>query len=262
MESHGIDSEFGSDFGKVVDLLAYGEAPRVLVVCEHASNRIPERLCDLGLDADVKASHIAWDPGAFDVAQSLAQALSGLLVSAQISRLVYDCNRPPEAASAVPERSEIYEIPGNKRLSVTERSTRVHEVYTPFANKLHSAIEQNKTTLDCLVTIHSFTPVFHGQKRAVELGVLHGTDDRLALAMMDSDKTGAYRTELNKPYSAQDGVAHTLDLHGAQNGLLNVMIEIRNDLIRTPKDQANMAAHLAIWIRKALCACKKQKAAW
>ena len=85
-----------------------GQGPaRALVVCEHASNRIPEVLGDLGLDqAAARESHIAWDPGALGVATALAARISAPLVHGSISRLVYDCNRPPDAASAIPETSE------------------------------------------------------------------------------------------------------------------------------------------------------------
>ena len=39
-------------------------------------------------------------------------------------------------------------------------------------------------TAPIVVTVHSFTPIYDGQRRAVEIGVLHDTDDRLANANM------------------------------------------------------------------------------
>ena len=104
-----------------------------------------------------------------------------------------------------------------------------------------------------MVTVHSFTPVFNGVARSVEIGLLHGQDDRFARAMMAGlPENPPYDTRVNEPYAAKDGVVHTLDTHGAACGLLNVMIEVRNDLIATPDAQQSMGETLAKWIETAL----------
>ena len=50
-----------------------GVANQWLVLCDHASNRVPAELRDLGLSAYELGRHIAWDIGAADVAQRLAR---------------------------------------------------------------------------------------------------------------------------------------------------------------------------------------------
>ncbi|WP_217354667.1 N-formylglutamate amidohydrolase [Ruegeria atlantica] len=241
------------DFGEVVctDLV---EGPfSVVLVCEHASNRIPDALGDMGLSADALQSHIAWDPGALAVARLMAERMTAPLVHGGVSRLVYDCNRPPEAAGAMPLRSENYLIPANADMSEIERHNRIEGIYEPFANALSELISDNRSGLEVMVTIHSFTPVYHGQKRDVELGVLHGVDDRFAQAMMESVPADTpFVTRMNEPYSAADGVAHTLDTQALPTGLPNVMIEIRNDLIRSPQQQRAMADCLVSWITRTL----------
>lgn len=249
MESQVSRSGYGTSF----DVSAPVEGAEILILCEHASNRVPDPLQDLGLSAEALESHVAWDPGALGVARALRGHLSAVLIAGTVSRLVYDCNRPPEAESAIPARSEIYDIPGNVGLSAAQRRARVENVYDPFVGAVQAVIGAHEATLDLMVTIHSFTPVFHGTHRAVELGVLHGRDARFARAMMARLPVDSpYDTRLNEPYSAKDGVAHSLDLHGAPNGLLNVMIEIRNDLIQTEAAQGAMAAYLARWITDTL----------
>lgn len=236
-------------YGRAYELAETGGAAQVLVICEHASNRIPVCLNSLGLSGDVLQSHVAWDPGALGVARALSHRLPAAMVSGNVSRLVYDCNRPPDAASAIPERSEVFDVPGNASLDSAGRMRRVEQVYEPFARAVSEQIKQHESTLDLVVTIHSFTPVYHGIARSVELGVLHGRDARFAEAMMQVlPATHAYETQLNAPYSAKDGVTHSLDVHGAANGLANVMIEIRNDLIETHEQQIDMAAYLSGWI--------------
>ncbi|THH39089.1 N-formylglutamate amidohydrolase [Aliishimia ponticola] len=219
----------------------------VLVVCEHAANDIPSALGDLGLPAELRDSHIAWDPGALGVAKALAGQLGAPLVHGGISRLVYDCNRPPQARDAVPEKSETFDIPGNRELTEAARQDRVDRVYTPFRTRLAAQIADQRP--HCLITIHSFTPVFRGVARQVEIGLLHGRDDRIARAMMDTAPLG-HDIRLNEPYSAADGVAHTLDLHGAENGIPSVMIEIRNDLLTGPASEAAMAEMLGKWFAR------------
>ena len=126
-------------------------------------------------------------------------------------------------------------------------------MYRPFHRALAEQIGRQSDRLELLLTIHSFTPVYHGHSRSVEIGVLHGRDARFAKAMMRQQPEGAtYDTRLNEPYSAADGVAHTLDLQGTKNGLLNVMIEVRNDLIRSADQQAAMAIYLADWVARTL----------
>lgn len=84
-----------------------------VLLCDHASNRVPEDLANLGLEAHLLADHIAWDPGAADVARRLASELDFPLVLSGYSRLVIDCNRAPDHPQSVPERSAGVTIPGN-----------------------------------------------------------------------------------------------------------------------------------------------------
>ncbi len=257
MESQGLEL----DFGKVVHTDLADDAPSMALVCEHASNRIPVCLGDMGLETDALQSHIAWDPGALAVAKQMAVRMSAPLVYGGVSRLVYDCNRPPEAAGAMPVRSENWDIPANANLSSQERKARIEGVYEPFRASLSDVLDQYRRSLELMVTVHSFTPIYLGKKRKVELGILHGEDDRFATSMMAQQPAqNPYVTRLNEPYSAVDGVAHTLDAQAAPRGLLNVMIEIRNDLIETPEQQSAVADALVPWIASVLSGIKKKVA--
>ncbi|PPJ46089.1 N-formylglutamate amidohydrolase [Rhizobium sp. KAs_5_22] len=225
-----------------------------LFVCEHASRRMPERAGNLGLDSDALVSHIAWDPGALDVAKRLSGMLDGPLVYQRFSRLVYDCNRPPESPAAMPERSEIYDIPGNHGLTDAERYARTAALYVPFHDRVSAiaAARSARGQSTVIVTVHSFTPVYMGKQRDVEIGILHDEDSRLADSMLKAADGGPYRVERNEPYGPEDGVTHSLKLHGLPDGHLNVMIEVRNDLIRDEVGQGVVADYLAELIAKAI----------
>lgn len=237
----------------VVDVINPSGAGRFVLVCEHASNFIPAELNALGLAEDVLQSHVAWDPGAMAVALAMSDALDAPLVAQNVSRLVYDCNRPPDVQSAVPETSEIYTIPGNARLSRQDRAARVDRYYHPFRNRLASCLDRQASKrkaedgretpgLPVLVTIHSFTPVYFGEQRDTEIGILHDTDPRLADALLRGAGGDAKVSfSRNQPYGPGDGVTHTLVQHALPRKLLNVMIEVRNDLIASPGAQQLIA---------------------
>ncbi len=181
------------------------------------------------------------------LAMQLSKGLDAVLVASNVSRLVYDCNRPPTSAEAMASRSEIIDVPGNKNLTQSERDRRVEAFYRPFQRALHSIVQQTANPI--IVTIHSFTPVYHGQIRSVEIGILHDADTRLADAMMQT--AHAHTTanvQRNEPYGPEHGVTHTLKEHAINDGHLNVMLEIRNDLIETAKQQTEMTVLLAGWI--------------
>lgn len=224
-----------------------GRSPIVLV-CEHASPHIPAAFDGLGVSPAGRSSHVAWDPGAVAVARAMSLALDATLVSSLVSRLVYDCNRPPHAKSAMPWRSEAYDVPGNHDLTDAEKRARVACYYTPFRDRLASEIARRADPI--LVTIHSFTPVYNGQPRDVEIGILHDSDSRLADAMLHIAPHRDVRR--NAPYGPEDGVTHTLKEHAVVHGHLNLMIEIRNDLIADEASQVAMAQMLASWITQAL----------
>jgi predicted N-formylglutamate amidohydrolase len=245
----------GEEEGSPVEIVNPHARADFLLICEHASNRIPRALGDLGLDEAARESHIAFDPGAMPVARLMAETLNAPLILQRFSRLVYDCNRPPDAPGAMPERSEIYEIPGNKALSAADRAARTEALYIPFHQAIHDHLDRAAAAgrEPAIVTIHSFTPVFHGTSRAVEIGLLHDRDARLADSMLDfSQHLTPADVRRNQPYGPEDGVTHTLQRHALPRGLLNVMIEIRNDLIADQAGQAEFADHLARMARHAL----------
>ena len=252
--------------GSAAELInSLGKAPIVLV-CEHASNFIPETLNNLGLDNEAQASHVAWDIGAYELACEISRLLDAPLVTSRISRLVYDCNRSPESGIGIPSKSELIEVPGNLNLTASEINDRVQYVYKPFHQLVSDTIKKSPHlsnskvhSVPAIITIHSFTPVYFGEVRSVEFGILHDKDDRLAKPMMQAAQNRTkLKTEFNSPYSASDNVMHTVNKHATEQGLLNVMIEVKNDLLLNTADIKSVAADLSIIIQEALEAIKKE----
>jgi len=155
----------------------------------------------------------------------------------------------------MPFQSEIYEIPGNANLSEEERHNRINKVYKPFKEAVTACLDHKTTDTHnpVVITVHSFTPIYKGQKRDVEIGFLHDKDNRFADQLIKSfaTETAEYDLRLNEPYAPVDGVTHTLTEHALPRGLMNVMLEIRNDLIADQEAQNQMASLLVKAIGKA-----------
>lgn len=222
-----------------------GRTP-LLLVCDHASNTIPATLGNLGLTEEQRNDHIAWDPGAFDVANYLAQALDAPLIAGSVSRLVIDCNRDPMAEDSIVTVSDGVTIPGNQHLSAAARAERATMVYAPFQEAIatHALALRRQHQRIALLAIHSFTPVYQGEKRPWQIGLL-GDPARPFYQMMAAALELCPELCLghNLPYSYFGQVYHTLELHGGNDPTL--LIELRNDLIRSPQGVAQWGRLLA-----------------
>lgn len=231
-----------------------GPSP-VVLICEHAGNVIPKSLGSLGLPPEDLTRHIAWDIGAEAVARGLSQALDAPLVLQRYSRLVYDCNRPPESPDAMPALSETTRIAANENLTSEARFQRIRSIYRPFHDAVSQLLDRRAAqgAASLLVTMHSFTPTYKGKRRHLDLGVLHDRDARLAdLVLGLCARLKDVVVKRNEPYGPEDGVCHTLNLHGGARGLYHVMLEIRNDLISHEAGQAQWTAWLATILEQAV----------
>lgn len=243
-----------AEFGPAAEVIHPAGGAGLVLVCEHASHAIPAPLDGLGLSDAARLSHAAWDIGALSLARRLSARLDAPLVAGLVSRLVYDCNRPPDARDAIPVRSEWVDVPGNVDLTPAARAARVAGVHDPFHDAVAAACDRlaARVAAPVFVTVHSFTPVFAGLPRDVQLGLLHGADDRLARAMLARSAETGWQCALNQPYGPADGVLHTIDRHATPRGWMTVMIEVRNDLIATPEGVADVAPKLAALLQGGL----------
>jgi predicted N-formylglutamate amidohydrolase len=219
-----------------------GRAP-VLLICEHASDLVPEHYGSLGLSAALLADHVAWDIGALALAKLMAHQLGAALIAAPVSRLVIDVNRDHAARDLIPETAEGHPVPGNLNLSAEERAHRIAAYHTPF----HDAIDAHRAHaphLKAIVSVHSFTPSLFGKARPWHAGLLHNEDRFISDIMIDAL---AREPDLvigrNEPYAPKDGVFYTMDRHAG--GLASAMIEVRNDLIAGAAGQERWAERLA-----------------
>jgi predicted N-formylglutamate amidohydrolase len=226
---------------------AAGRSP-FLLTSDHYGRLIPRILGDLGLPASELARHIAWDPGIAGVADALSKELDAHLIAQRYSRLVIDCNRPPDALSSIPRISEATVIPGNEALARDAIEARRRTVFDPYHRRIAEVIDRRlrEGIPTVLVSLHSFTSVYAGIARPWHIGTLYHRDTRLpplVLKLLRSEPDLVVGD--NEPYAVSDETDYTIPVHGEARGLMNTGIEIRQDLIADQAGQKQWADRLA-----------------
>jgi predicted N-formylglutamate amidohydrolase len=226
---------------------ATGRSP-FLLTCDHYGRTIPRILGDLGLPKSDLARHIAWDIGIAGVADALSKDLKAHLIAQRYSRLVIDCNRPPEAPSSIPRISEATTISGNGDLARKAAETRRRAIFDPYHRRIAEVIDRRLRDgiPTVLVSLHSFTPVYAGVARPWHIGTLYHRDTILPPLLLELLRA---EPDLvvgdNEPYAVSDETDYTIPVHGEKRGLINTGIEIRQDLIADPAGQKEWADRLA-----------------
>ena len=225
-----------------------GGSSTVLLVCDHASNRIPTRLGDLGLSEQQRSRHIAWDIGAARVTEIVSELLDAQAILSSYSRLVIDLNRSLQDATAIPALTDGVLVPGNLSLPPELCEQRAAAFYWPYHNAVSALLEASlrRGRMPALVSIHSFTPVMHGLDRPWDMGFLWDKDPRLAVPLIRQLRNHSdLRVGDNEPYSGRYPADFTVDYHGERSDLPHVGVEIRQDHIGDELGQQRMARALA-----------------
>ena len=160
-------------------------ASDLFLTADHAGRVIPKALGDLGVSGAEMERHIAWDIGIAAVTEQLSTLLDATAVLQTYSRLVIDCNRNPAWQSAMPEVSEHTPVPGNVGLTAADKQARVDAIFTPYHDRIRALLDARAGRRTVLIAMHSFTPQFKGESRAMHVGMLYNKDPRLAGILMD-----------------------------------------------------------------------------
>ncbi len=218
---------------------------------------MPERLGTLGLPADERRRHIAWDIGIAALGEMLAERLDAVFIAQAYSRLVVDCNRDTAAPDLISEVADGTRIPGNAALSAADRDRRIAEIHEPYQGAIAADLARRDRAggETILVALHSFTPVMNGRARPWQIGVLHDRGDAsFAVAVLDRLRgDGIWTVGDNQPYR-MDVIDYTIPRHAYDRGRRYVELEIRQDLIADTPGQAAWADHLA----KLLCVAARR----
>ena len=208
----------------------------ILLICDHASDRFPKSLGDMGLD-------LAVDIGAGAVTQTLAKRLGVTAVVHNYSRLIVDCNRQLMDPSAFLEYGDGILVPGNRNLHQEDKDLRASALYWPYHCAIDEQVQRLRKSgpLPAFISIHSFTPVLNGESRQWEMGVLWDKDEQLRDIFLQDLREAGYRVGDNEPYSGKAPQDFTIDHHAEEVGLPHIGIEIRQDLIDDAAGVAEIA---------------------
>ena len=227
---------------------------RWLVTCDHATNRVPQDVGSgsLGIAAEDMARHIAYDPGAAGVARALAELLDSPAILSDFSRLVIDPNRGEDDPTLIMKLYDGTIIPANRAVGATETERRLATLYRPYHDAYARLAARQQGTV--IVAVHSFTHCLKGRTpRPWHVGVLHShLDGRLSRPLIARLRAvPGLCVGDNEPY---DGhlPGDAIDRHALCPGRHNTLIEVRNDLIRTPAEQVHWAGLLAPLLETAL----------
>ncbi|MEE2760865.1 MAG: N-formylglutamate amidohydrolase [Pseudomonadota bacterium] len=229
-----------------------GSSAPLLIICDHASNKLPESVNGLGLPDAEMDWHIAWDIGAAAITRALVARLDAAAVLTSYSRLLIDANRRRGEPESIPKISDGTVIPDNASMSLAAAHARTKQFFWPY----HHAINDQLTRLHALgrvpavYSVHTFTPHMEDESRPWHIGVLWKRDDRMVASLLES--LPRLNTKLtvgdSLPYTGTQ-IAYSLNLHAGLAGFPHVAVEIRQDLtargVETEKWAELLAASLS-----------------
>lgn len=214
----------------------------ILVVSDHASNRVPDDI-DLGIDPRLLDLHIAVDIGVAGVAERLALRQGWAAFLGNVSRLVCDYNRDEGVPAIIPVASDGHAIPGNA-LSHEAHEARLDRFFRPYHAALADLLAQAPQSL--ILSLHSFTPQLESSPAEVrpwQVGVLYNDDDRAARIAIPLLEAEGLVVGDQQPYSGRLLNA-TMNRHAEADGRPYLGVEIRQDQITSAKGQAEWAERL------------------
>jgi predicted N-formylglutamate amidohydrolase len=239
------------------ELRTSGASPLVLV-CEHASNAVPEDYGSLGLTQAELDRHIGYDLGAAALTRALAARLDATALLGVVSRLLIDINRQPWHEGFVPVESDGTHVPGNADADDAERARREARWFTPFHARVGAEIDARIAAgrSPVLVTIHSFTPMLAvaGAARPWPVGVLYERERRFGQAVLQELRERAPGPiGDNEPYDFDlEGGDVTVLVHGDDREVPCIAFEVRHDELADDAAVAAWCEHLAIALERAL----------
>ena len=228
-----------------------GQAP-VIVTCEHASNRMPPGWEWPDEDRWIRDQHWGSDLGIAPVARGLAGALGAKAVLSRFTRLLVDPNRKEDSDTLFLTEAEGRPVRLNAGLDHRERMQRLVRLYRPYHEAIDRVVDATPGVL--LVSLHSFTPVWKGQRRGMEVGVLFDRDEALAHHVAPVFTEHGFEMALNQPYTGKGGLMYSVQHHANTSGRAAIEIELRQDRATDPAYQQRFVVALTEMVRRAVAA--------
>jgi predicted N-formylglutamate amidohydrolase len=223
------------------------DAP-VVISCEHASGRIPEPWSLSEVDRWLEGSHWAVDIGARELVFDLCESTGAEAVLARFSRLLADPNRDESSPELFLRHAEGREIALNREIDASERERRLATLWRAYHAAVDRAVASSAAPV--LLAVHTFTPVFAGARRELEVGVLFDHEEELADRFVAALAAEGVAVERNEPYSGRRGLMYSAERHARAHEKRPIELELRQDLAVLREFRARVTAA----VRRALAA--------
>jgi predicted N-formylglutamate amidohydrolase len=207
---------------------------RILVSCEHATNRVPAAYRALFHRAQKRLqSHRGHDPGALEFARMLARTLDAELLAGRATRLLVDLNRHANPAAPLSELTRV--------LPPEERATLLARHHAPYRDRAVTFVEHALSLDDPVVHLscHSFTPRLGGRTRTADVGLLYDPRRPGEVRIVSrwqaaiAQEAPALRTRRNYPYrGVSDGLTQFLRRRTPPERYAGIEIELNQRLLR------------------------------
>jgi predicted N-formylglutamate amidohydrolase len=224
------------------------ETGRYLIFCDHASNRVPLELDNLGLPASELDRHIAWDIGAAGVATELSRIFNAPAVLCGTSRLVVDCNRQLHARDLIPEVSDGTVVPANQGLSEAARQLRIDRWFEPYHAAIESLIADREARglTSIALSIHSMTDCLAGKARPWQIALSSHHDRSFVDPVLDAlRRPGDVTVGDNQPYDLDPSVDYSTPFHAMRRKMQYLQVEFRQDEVAGTAGQIRWARRFA-----------------
>jgi predicted N-formylglutamate amidohydrolase len=217
------------------------DAP-LFLSCEHASERLPEPFVWPEADRRLVGTHWAYDLGARELTLELAAALEASAVLSRFTRLLADPNRPEDHGDLFRTVAEGEYVHFNRAISPSERALRIERYHQPYHHALDAELGRSRAPV--LLAIHTFTPLYEGRVRTVELGVLFDREERAAEALGAALAAQLTGVAYNEPWSGKAGLMYSCERHAQKHGRSALELEVRQDLAVDAAYRARLIAVL------------------
>jgi len=214
-----------------------------LFSCEHASNALPPDVSVSRKDQHFLDTHWGIDIGAEAVTRHLIELTQSQGILATHSRLWLDLNRSLDRTDLIRLETEGHYLSFNQQVDAREQQRRIDTVYHPFHQAYDALVKEriSKQPPVLLISIHSFTPVWDGKVRTMDVGVLFDTCEELGQQLATCIAKQDLFVECNAPYTGRGGLMHSVEDKGRRHQCAHLELEINQALICTPERQRFIA---------------------
>jgi predicted N-formylglutamate amidohydrolase len=205
----------------------------VLLMCEHAANRLPFAEGVKAAHRQVLRSHWGWDLGAWELTRELARRLRASAVGGRWSRLLIDLNRRVDDPSLIRRTAGRTVLPWNDGIDAEEVERRVLDCHTPYHGEIDRLILRRlvRGVRPVLLAVHTFTPRFRGRPRPFQIGILYEHHRDLAHRLGRALRGVGLTVRYNQPYSGMAGMMYAVDRHGSHHRLPCLEVEVNQGLL-------------------------------